>query len=999
MKTLRAILIGSIAVFFMAGANHVCGMRYHTFNAGIDSWQGEFSWTTNNLSAPTHTTVRTHDNDADAGALAIPLSFTDQVDFGMNDIVYFDIGSASTSYMDFSTANGFAMYIYVDQGATYGNPGYPIQARIFVRTALPANWNNLDWYSGPSIEVVPGQWNKIYMNITSVPNINYTYEYGVQIFDGRYDSGSTTLYLDEFEIDLADLDLTAPANPTGGLTAVSAGTGNQINLSWSTVADADFDHFNIYRATFTPVPQTERYLVSRTAGNSYNDTSVVIGMSNYNYNVASVDRSQNVSSGITANNVSCTGPAPTIFSMKGMTYTVWEKDVMDSVASKSSLDDLRSTGANYVSLVVTQYVDNIDTDTTIESTSRTIDDDELVQAIADIHARGMSVMLKPHVDVEDDSWRGDIHPTNISDWFDSYETFIAQYANIAAANGVEMFCVGTELKKMTDDKSYQGAFSDGVKTARWNTIISQVNTILNAGAPVGSRSVPLVYAANAAHPQDEFSQIRFWDQLDYVGMDIYWKLTDKTDPTIDEIKQAWGSNYEGFNPLQIVTDFKNYTGKDIIFTEIGYSSTDGANTSPTMSGGTIDQAEQENLYEMAFDAWGHKSWVEGMFWWHWYPDPNYGGPASDYFVPQDKPALLELTSRYGGESVRNFYDFETGVQNWEEDATGDTADNFGTPDTAVQAGQKSIPALTGDTALRFSLDLDQKVSNEIQDQCMVLYSSGATNVGGFKNLENYEGLKTWVYIPDSGGYTIQPSSPVKAALYVKTGDDYAWYQSNDYRAVTPGQWRELSLDFASANYDGTTPDQTVPNTDHIREIGVTLTGARDSSGNTTFLIDNISTRGGASQLLGLTLGTTAYNFGLVGLDGEAVMDQAIIIENSGNTNVRYYISVTNSSPGNWTPSATTSPAIDVFALGARFNSTAPALADFNANHVVTGSDVVSTASQFAGDQAGYNVEPSGADPTAMTGLRYLWLKIATPLTGTSDISDQGLTVNIMAEIE
>src|SRR4029453_16228423 len=44
--------------------------------------------------------------------------------------------------------------------------------------------------------------------------------------------------------------------------------------------------------------------------------------------------------------------------------------------------------------------------------SRSNDDDAVRRAIAELHGLGLKVMLKPHVDVEDGTWRAQITPTD-----------------------------------------------------------------------------------------------------------------------------------------------------------------------------------------------------------------------------------------------------------------------------------------------------------------------------------------------------------------------------------------------------------------------------------------------------------------------------------------------------------------------------------------------------------------------------------------------------------
>src|SRR5260370_38450269 len=114
---------------------------------------------------------------------------------------------------------------------------------------------------------------------------------------------------------------------------------------------------------------------------------------------------------------------------------------------------------------------------------RTHTDGAVRAAIQDLHDLGLKVMLKPHVDVQDGTWRGTIHPADTDRWFASYRAFIARYAALAQAGRAEMFCVGTELATLTDSRY----------AAQWAGIV---------GAVRGAYRGPITTAPNATHPGD-----------------------------------------------------------------------------------------------------------------------------------------------------------------------------------------------------------------------------------------------------------------------------------------------------------------------------------------------------------------------------------------------------------------------------------------------------------------------------------------------------------------
>jgi len=306
---------------------------------------------------------------------------------------------------------------------------------------------------------------------------------------------------------------------------------------------------------------------------------------------------------------------------KGFTFTSWWNNDYFQSFSDTSLNYLDNTGTEYVSLLVTWYQDTTSSTTIYRDTSKTPSDAALIHAINDIHSRGMKVMLKPHVDVKDYSWRGDIVPSNWNTWFSSYADFINHYADLAEANGVEQFVVGTELKSTTS------------RTTDWQNIIAGVRSRFSG---------PLVYSAN----HDNYQNINFWSDLDYIGVNAYFALTAKTNPTLQELKDAWVSIKNS------LSSFSSSRGKQIIFTEIGYQSIDGTNMHPWWSTGTTDLQEQEDCYRAVLETFWDEPWFEGIYFWHWYvkyyDDPDdfaaYNKPAEDvvkeFYIDSTPPSSI-----------------------------------------------------------------------------------------------------------------------------------------------------------------------------------------------------------------------------------------------------------------------------------------------------------------------------------------------------------------------
>lgn len=290
---------------------------------------------------------------------------------------------------------------------------------------------------------------------------------------------------------------------------------------------------------------------------------------------------------------------------------------------ENSLDTMRATNANAGALVATWYTPMTTSNTIAPESSRTPTDAEVQQAIQEIHKRNMIVLLKPHLDVLTDEWRGTIAPSNLSQWFTSYTQFITHYATMAQTHQVEMFAIGTELCSMVTD-TYR---------TEWNNVIGAVKAVYTGS---------LVYAAN----WDNYQNIPdwFWTQMDEAGIDAYYPLSDEEDPTLQELMAGW-SNYGGRNWVQEITDWQQIVGKAVIFTEIGYASYDGVTKTPwawcdrlTGCNKPYNGALQARAYQAALHVWKNKPWFDGVFWWMWDTASDAGGPGNLGYTPQNKPA-------------------------------------------------------------------------------------------------------------------------------------------------------------------------------------------------------------------------------------------------------------------------------------------------------------------------------------------------------------------------
>jgi hypothetical protein len=287
---------------------------------------------------------------------------------------------------------------------------------------------------------------------------------------------------------------------------------------------------------------------------------------------------------------------------EGVVLTSWWSTDYQASHIDSTLNEIHNLGVESVSILATQYVDDINSPEINRVYTKTPTDEGLERVIGKCKELGMRTVLKPHIDVWDGSERLDITFSNESDWqawFDNYRTFILHYAQIAADNDVDMFIVGTELKGT-------------VHRSEWQQIISDIKNVYDG---------EITYAAN----WDNVNSVSFWNELDYVGVDVYYPLTSQTDPSQAELDAAFAG---------IAADLDGYSqtyGKRVMVTEIGFQSRDGTNMQPNWTENeTQDETEQAHCFEAGFNALFNRSSVAGMYIWQVYHKPDLNPNDFDF---------------------------------------------------------------------------------------------------------------------------------------------------------------------------------------------------------------------------------------------------------------------------------------------------------------------------------------------------------------------------------
>lgn len=251
----------------------------------------------------------------------------------------------------------------------------------------------------------------------------------------------------------------------------------------------------------------------------------------------------------------------------------------------------------------------------------------VIELIKSAHSYDLKVMLKPHVWVLGDGWPGEFTLETEDQWKiweAAYQKYILHYAKIADSLDVGLYCIGTEYRKTVQQRP-----------DFWQSLINEVRRNYQG---------PLTYAAN----WDNFKNVSFWNQLDFIGINAYFPLSKDKTPNVDRLLFHWKS-YE--NELH---RFHSTYNKPIIFTEFGYRSIDFAASGHwNLTSDTLlpNPQAQSNALDALFLQFWSKSWIQGGFIWKWYPDhKDRGGIYDPHFTPQNKPAELVIRKWFGNQS-------------------------------------------------------------------------------------------------------------------------------------------------------------------------------------------------------------------------------------------------------------------------------------------------------------------------------------------------------------
>jgi len=238
------------------------------------------------------------------------------------------------------------------------------------------------------------------------------------------------------------------------------------------------------------------------------------------------------------------------------------------------------------------------------------------------HRAGQKVLLKPQLWLLHGTYTGSLAYKSDADWqkFESeYQDFILTFATIAAKEKVALFCIGTELEKFIENRPLF-----------WNQLITEIKKVYSG---------KITYAAN----WDEYSRTPFWDQLDYIGIDAYFPLSEKESPTANDLNQS----LTDLNTT--LGSFSKSIDRKILFTEYGFRSMNYSARNPWESSTNhgVNLQAQATILSTFYEKLWSENYIAGGFLWKWFHEnEKAGGSENSGFTPQNKPALSVIKKYY-----------------------------------------------------------------------------------------------------------------------------------------------------------------------------------------------------------------------------------------------------------------------------------------------------------------------------------------------------------------
>jgi hypothetical protein len=294
-----------------------------------------------------------------------------------------------------------------------------------------------------------------------------------------------------------------------------------------------------------------------------------------------------------------------------------------SQKASESLEHLSRIGTNAVAIVPYTGMRNNKQPAylPISNSPGSENDESIIHSLHEANKRGMTTLLKPQVWLWN-SWPGDVNMESEADWqlfFEYYYRWIRHYAMMGEMREADIFCIGVEFKDATISHEKE-----------WRAILKKLRGLFKG---------PITYAANWG---EEFEGIGLWDELDYIGINCYYPLSSKDNPSDEDLREGCKKIVKKIE--KVVAEYN----KPILFTEVGFRSVEAPWQHPHEEAGSrkYNAEHQARAYRIMSESMRDHDWCRGMFWWKWPTIMTNNGSNDRRFIPYQKPAEQVIKEFY-----------------------------------------------------------------------------------------------------------------------------------------------------------------------------------------------------------------------------------------------------------------------------------------------------------------------------------------------------------------
>jgi hypothetical protein len=249
------------------------------------------------------------------------------------------------------------------------------------------------------------------------------------------------------------------------------------------------------------------------------------------------------------------------------------------------------------------------------------------RAIRMAHARGLAVMLVPHLWVESGEWRALIDPQTDdrwAAWARSYRAFVLAWAKIAEQEHAEMFSAGVELRSWVTSK----------RAPSFAAIVKDIRRTYGG---------LVTYSAN----WDDVNDTAILGDLDVIGINAFYPLADHEGASEADLA-------EGAQRIRArVHALAEAWQKPVLFTETGYTTRADPAIRPwewpdAMTSVHADERAQAAAYRALLAPMLDEPDFFGFFVWRVYSDPDDVSQEAEWgFSPRGKLAELVVRDAFG----------------------------------------------------------------------------------------------------------------------------------------------------------------------------------------------------------------------------------------------------------------------------------------------------------------------------------------------------------------